>query len=221
MSTNVSRSVPTDRIKIDLIHMSAMGSVDCTDDPVDVAHGSFDRIDNENKYLPDGSKPDCNLAVEIIESEIKIGSRVTPADLEAWSIEFPWIDQLIETVVASGALTVRQAEDYLTLKPLFEASELRLLAPDTCRLQQSIFYYLLCLDRVLGEEEERVITDEERRGIAYVRSRGLAAACRRLWKTPGYEDQGIIIIFLTNLMVPKRFFLFKTLSWVRNYLLRI
>jgi hypothetical protein len=184
------------------IFSSAMGSVDCTNNPVDDDdhdHCSVDRIEDKNKYVTGGSKPDCHLAAERIESEIAIGSRVTPADLEAWSIEFPWIDQLIETLVDSGALTVRQAEDYLTLKPLFEASELRLLASDTCRLQRSIFYYLLCLDRVLGEEEERVITDEERRGIAYVRSRALAAACRRLWKTPGYEDQGIIIItFLTN-----------------------
>jgi hypothetical protein len=178
-----------------------MGSVDCTDNPVDDDdHGSVDRIGDENEYLPDGSKPDCDLVADEIESEITIGSRVTPADMEAWSAEFSWIDQLIETLVNSGALTVRQIYDYLTLKPLLEASELRLLAPDTCRLQRSIFYYLLCLDRVLGEEEERVITDEERRGIAYVRSRALAAACQRLWKIPGYEDQGIIIIIiLTNL----------------------
>ncbi len=173
-----------------------MGSVDCTDNPVDDNdHGSVDRIEVENKYVSLGSKPDYDLVANEIESEITIGSRVTPADLEAWSTEFPWIDQLIETLVNNGALTVRQIYDYLTLKPLFEASELRLLAPDTCRLQRSIFYYLLCLDRVLGEEEERVITDEERRGIAYVRSRALAAACQRLWKTPGYEDQGIIINF--------------------------
>jgi hypothetical protein len=149
-------------------------------------HGS----DHEKHQLLDSKNSQVDLPAGGIESDLKFRSRATPEDLAAWSAEFPWIDQLIENLVQSGGITVRHYEDYHTLKPFFEASELRLLAQDTGSLQRSIFYFLLCIDRVLGEEEEKVITEEERRKIAYVRSRDLAAACQRHWKTPGYEETG-------------------------------
>ncbi len=117
-----------------------------------------------------------------MDNEAKDTFTVVSNDVEDLGAEFPWIDQLIETLVESGALTVRPLSEPVILKPLLEASELRLLSTQKSGLERGILYYLLSIEKILGvEEEDSLITGEESRKIAEVRSRGLARACGRLW----------------------------------------
>jgi hypothetical protein len=127
--------------------------------------------------------------------ELQSGVLTIGSHLEEAGQQFPWISQLIETlIVHSGILAHSIEDDVSVLQPLLKANELQqlLYTEDDC-LEKCILYYLLSVDQILAGKnnaaEESMTTEQERMRIAGMRSKDIAAACRRLWK-PQPEGTG-------------------------------
>jgi hypothetical protein len=120
--------------------------------------------------------------------ELLSGVHTIGGHLEEAGQQFPWISQLIETLIENSGILAHSIEDDVSvLQPLMKAYQLQqLLDTENESLEKCILYYLLSVDQILAGKnnaaEESMTTEEERMRIAGIRSKDLAAACRRLLK---------------------------------------
>jgi hypothetical protein len=122
--------------------------------------------------------------LEKILNDLHIGHVTIGDHLEEAGQLFPWLDQLFETLVVRSGILAH--DDISVIQPMLKANEFKqLLNTEDGSMEKCILYYLLSVDQILAGKSsaaESILTEQESISTAGMRSKDLAAACRRLWK---------------------------------------